>query len=277
MTTRILTDSTCDLPADLVDRYRIAVVPSYVNLKGQSLRDEIDLSRETFYRDLPTYDPYPTTASASPGEYATSYTQLAEEGADDIVAIHVAGSLSSILNASQNGADLAGVNAHLIDSGQLSLGLGFQVLAAAELAAQGVSAVEIKREIIALQKKIFVYALIDSLESLRRSGRVNWIQMRVGTLLQLKLILQVHQGAVEPIGRVRTRRKALKQLVEFGRSHGKLARLALINTNAPDLNTVSDLFSAFIDRHTKTVNAVGSPAIGVHVGPGAVAIAIVHR
>lgn len=276
---RILTDSTCDLPETLIRRHRITVVPAYINSGTRSWRDEVELTRADFYRDLATYRPYPTTSAPPPAEFAGFYQEAAADGATEMISLHVAGSLSSIIDASRLGAAEAdsGVPVHFVDSGQLSLGLGFQVLAAARLAEKGVKAQAIIARLAELQKRVVVYALIDSLDSLRRSGRVNWLQMRVGNLINLKLLLRVHQGKVESIGRVRTRTKAINALVEIVAAQGPYQQIAFLNTDAADFASFQHKITAVLSGREERFAAVAGPAIGAHVGSGALAVAVVSE
>ena len=277
MTIRIVTDSTCDLPADVVEKYQVVVVPAYVNIGLESLRDAVDLSRAQFYEELMGYEQHPTTAAPSAGEFAAVYEALTEAGASEIVSIHVSEKLSSIINSARNGAELGEcVPVTAIDSEQLSMGLGFQVMAAAEAAEKGASAAEIVALLSALRPRVRTFAMLDTLDAVQRSGRVSWVQMRMGNLLRLKQIVDVWDGEVRPIARVRTRRKALSTFAQLVESLGDISQIAFMNTNntAETMAEFQRLFVGFT-AGVEVFETIACPAIGVHVGPQAIGVACV--
>ncbi len=168
----IVTDSTADLPPDLVEKFDIQVVPNLIILNGNTLQDGTDLTREEFYTRLPLLNPPPTTATASSGNYQHVYENLFHRGARFIISIHPPSSLSGIFNAASIAAQAFGERIHIIDSGQLTLGEGFQVLAAAEAVRQGMGIQSIIKLLENMQQRIRVVAMLDTLEYVRRSGRV---------------------------------------------------------------------------------------------------------
>ena len=275
MSIRIVTDSTCDLPETLVAEHGVSVVPLYINMGDQSYLDGVELTREQFYEQLPDYDPPPTTATPGPAQFRQVYDALAAEGATEILSVHISESLSATVNAARLGAQATvTVPVTVLDSGTLSLGTGFLVLAAAKAAAAGRSA----SEIISLLKdqglRTHVFAALDTLEYLRRSGRLNRAMAAVGSWLRMKPLLRMHDG--NPTAeKVRTTEAAIKRLVELLGELVPLERVAVVHTHA------SDKARTLIERvrhllpEGDVLSADITPVFGVHLGPGAVGFACV--
>jgi DegV family protein with EDD domain len=281
MTIRIVTDSTADLPESLVQRHGICVLPAYINMAGESYQDGIDLSRQEFYTRLPDLPSLPTTAAPASGAFMETYLQLAEEGATDIISIHIASTLSAILNSARLGAEAAGatrkdLHVHLFDSRQLSMGLGLLVLIAAEAAAAGRNPEEIMALLQNRVQYTYVVAVLDTLEFLRRSGRVNWTEFSLGTLLKIKPLITVFDGEAKSSARVRTSKRAVNQMISLLEAFGSLERMAILHTTA--LSAAEDLrgrlHHLFPGSDTPEIVEV-TPAIGAHIGPGAVGVACV--
>ena len=275
MSIRIVTDSTCDLPDELAARHGITVVPMYINVGRQSYLDGVELSREEFYARLPEYDPPPTTAAPGPQQFRRLYEALAEGGATEILSIHISASLSATLNAAQLAAkETTAVPVTVLDSGQLSLGTGFLILTAARAVAEGRSMDEILALLEEQMPRTHVFAALDTLEYLRRGGRMNRALAAVGTWLQMKPLLRMHMG--NPTAeRVRTTEAATQRLVTLLSELVPLERVALVHTHSHD--RVADLLRRV--RHLLPEGEVMSeditPVFGVHLGPGAVGFACV--
>jgi DegV family protein with EDD domain len=271
---RIVTDSTCDVPAELAERLQITVVPAYVQMEGQSLRDREQISRAAFYQKLPHLSEVPTTATPPAHEFAVAFRELAGQ-AEEVVAILLSQSLSGMYNAAFLGAqEVPQLKVHLVDSRQLAMGLGWQVIVAAEAAAAGQPASEILARLEGLRPRIRILTMLDTLEYLRRSGRVAWAQAAAARLLRIKPLIEVHEGEVVLLGRVRTRRAALNRLVEMVESLGPLDRLAIVHTTADDVGAFRDRLGAFFPEERMLVSHVG-PVVGAHVGPNALGVAAV--
>ena len=195
MTIRIVTDSTCDLPADIVARYGICVVPLYIHVGDQEFLDGIDMTREEFYKRLPDFTVNPTTAVPSPLKFRAIYNALADEGATGVLSIHISIRLSSVVDVAYVAAqDTTSVPVTVFDSRQLSLGTGFLVETAAILAGQGASMDEIIAALNDQIKRTHVFAALDTLKYLRRSGRMNSVIATLGDLLQIKPFLKMYEG-----------------------------------------------------------------------------------
>jgi len=275
MPVRIVTDSTCDLPAETIAHYGIRVVPLYINVGKQGFLDGIDITREEFYTRLPGFAEHPTTAVPSPQKFRAIYDALAEEGAREVLSIHVAVALSAIVNVASIAAqECTSVPVTVFDSQQLSLGTGFLVETAAKLAAAGGSLAEILAALDAQIKRTRVFAVIDTLEFLKRSGRMNQFIANIGTLIQLKPILTMYAGK-PTTERVRTRERATKRLIQMLSEVGKIERIAIVHTNAPD--RVAELrtqAAALLPHGTILVTDI-TPVIGAHIGPGAFGFAVI--
>jgi DegV family protein with EDD domain len=280
MSLKIVTDSTCDVPAELVERYNLTVVPAYVNIGPESYLDGVNLARSEFYDKLASYPSYPTTAAPAPAQFAAVYEQLAAEGASAILSLHIASSLSSFCNSAIQGAQTAalttGVPITVWDSRQLSMGLGFQVLAAAEAAEAGATLAEITALLADLRPRIHIFCLLETLDAVRRGGRINWLQMSMGNLLKIKPLVHAYEGEVNLVERVRTRGRALPRLVEMVRELGPLSHLALLDANsAEEAHKLGELLRPHLPPDLSPLYNTACPAIGVHVGAQALAVGCV--
>jgi DegV family protein with EDD domain len=276
MSIKIVTDSACDLPEEIVAEHHITVVPLYINVGDQSYLDGVELSRQEFYERLAGWKTPPTTSIPGPEQFRQVYERLAAEGATEILSIHISISLSGILNVVRLGAQEAKTApVTVFDSKQLSLGTGFLVLTAAKAAAAGRSMAEIVALLEEQAWRTHVFAALDTLEFLRRSGRVNGFHSGVGNLLSVKPLLKMHNG--EPTSeRVRTRRRAIKRLIRLVSDLGPLEQLALVHTNAPDAaEALRQQSWRLFPEGQEPLSVDVTPVIGAHIGPGAVGFACI--
>lgn len=271
----LVTDSTSDIPSELLEANHIYMVPNTVNINGQSYLDGIEISRDEFYRQLPGLRSQPTTATGSPGTYQTLYNDLLAKGFEKIISIHPSRLLSGIYNAASNAALLFDNKVYVIDSTQLSLGLGFQVLAAAEDIANGNTLETILSNIEAVRRRVRVVAMLDTLEYVRRSGRVSWAKARIGNLLRFKPFVELKDGKVLSIGESRTRRKGIERLLDMINKFGKLEMIAILHSNAEsDALKIQDQVKNLTSKnHSLLINV--TTVIGVHVGPNALGFAVI--
>ncbi len=272
---RIITDSTSDVPPKVAERLHITVVPAYVQVGNRSYRDDgTGINREEFYARLPTMPVVPTTAVPPAHEFATAYRSLVGE-ADEVIAIVIATSLSGMYNVARLGArEVPELKVHVVDSGQVTMGLGWMAIAAAEAAADGQSAEEILALVENMKPRVHVYAMLDTLEYLRRSGRVSWVRAKAAQVLRIKPIVEVLLGRVSDFGRTRTRRRAIERLVALARTGGRLERLAVLHTCAPE---VQDLRRRLADLCSpkQLLTVAVTTIIGTHVGPRGLGVAAV--
>jgi DegV family protein with EDD domain len=270
----IVTDSTADLPESLAESNHIHVVPNLVIVEGQSLEDGKDITRQEFYERLPGMRLFPTTATASSGTYQHLYQKIIRQGANYILSIHAASLLSGIVNAASAAAQAFGERVRVLDSKQISLGLGFQVLAAAEAAARGASLAAILTLVEEIQHRIRVMAMLDTLEYVRRSGRVSWARARLGSLLRVKPFLDVKNGLVTSLGEARTRKNGIERLKRFLLELGPLEKLAILHTNAEaDAHQLLEDLDMQLPTPPLVVNV--TTVIGAHVGPNGLGFAAV--
>jgi DegV family protein with EDD domain len=267
----LVTDSNGDVPADFVERYHIRVVPSILNMDGQALRDGVDISRAEFYRRLPALKTPATTAVPSAGEFEELYRAC---GDADIIAIHLSSKLSGFYNVSRVGAEACGARVTLIDSEQLSMGLGWQTIAAAEAIAAGKSVAEVVDIVADVRRRVTVVAVLDTLEYARRSGRVSHLKALMGELLQVKPMLSIVNGEVASLGQHRTRSKGLAKVKEIAQALGPLERLAIMHSNAlDDAQALAAQLSA--QSATQPIVLEFTAVLGTHMGPGAVGVGAV--
>jgi len=276
MSIAIVTDSTCDIPAELVTKYKIHVVPNIIVMEGKSIEDGQGISRQEFYERLPDMDPLPTTSTASSGKYQELYENIFSRSYDQIISIHAASSLSGICNAASIAARDFGGHVHVVDSQQISLGIGFQVLTAAEAALQGNTLQSILAHLADVRTRIRVVAMLDTLEYVRRSGRVSWARAKVGSLLRIKPFIEVVKGEVRRAGDVRTRPRGIARLRDLLLSLGPLERLGIIHSNAED-DAHQFLASLDIDTTYEPIIVNATTVIGTHVGPNGLAFAVVIK
>lgn len=278
MLTRIVTDSTCDLPADLVNSHGISVIPMYINFGEQGYQDGIEITRQEFYQRLPNSDPFPTTAAPGLDSFKAVYSRLAEEGADEILSIHVSASLSAVMDVARTAvSEFSDIPVTVYDSDQLSLGTGFQVLEAARAAAKGMPKEDILALLDNLSSRTYVFAALDTLEYLKRSGRMNAFMANLGSILQVKPILTMHAGS-PGAERVRTKEKSISRLIELVEELGPIEKVALVHTNAQ--SEAADLWQKashlFVDQDMPLSIDV-TPVLGAHLGPGAVGFTCITK
>lgn len=275
MTVAIVTDSTSDLPTDLANACRISVIPNIIVIGGRSLVDGEDISREEFYRRLPEMLELPTTATASPGSYEEIYERLLTDGAEGVLSIHTSAKLSGIFNSANAAAQDFGSRVHVIDSWQVSMGLGFQAIAAAEAALGGAGLEEITRLVEAMRPRVRLVAMLDTLEYIRRSGRVSWAKARLGNLLRLKPFVYVQEGEVRSLGQARSRSKGIARLKELLHEHQPYRRLAMLHTNArDDAVEMLDSMEYHFSESPLIINV--TTVIGAHVGPNGLGFTVVQ-
>jgi DegV family protein with EDD domain len=272
----IVTDSTSDIPAFLIDQHGIEVIPTILIIEGKEYVDGSGISREEFYTRLPYFNSPPTTAAPSIGEFQTRYQRLLENGCDHIISIHPASQLTTIINSARQAAQDFPGRITVLDSGSLSLGLGYQVLAAAEAAENGLQAA--LAEIESARKRLHVSAALDTMEYLRRSGRVPGAVAALGGLLSIKPLIELTDGEVKAIGAVRTTKQANERMLNFLLAGGKFERLAILHTNAEGrarqlLNGLMQRSSQSVPREILMVNVTA--VIGTHLGPNGLGFAAV--
>ena len=275
----IVTDSTCDIPPFLVEQHELEVVPCILVIDGKEYVDGQDITREEFYRQLPALKTQPTTAAPSIGDFSARYDSLlTKSGCDHILSIHAAGALTSLLNSARQAASDFPDRVTCIDSTSLSLGLGFQVLAAAEAAEFGLQAAI--EAVKSAHRRLHVFAALDTMEYLKRSGRVPATVAMLGSLLSLKPLIELTNGEVKAVGAVRTASQANERMTKFLLEGGSLEKLAILHTGAEArarefLNELMQTSSQSVPRDILMVNV--TTVIGTHVGPNGMGFAAVRK
>lgn len=266
----IVTDSTSDIPADFVRELDITVVPAHVIFGNDSYDDGVTITREEFYQRLVASSELPTTATPSAGEFAEVYQQLGS----DIVSIHLAAKLSSVFSTAHAATQLVpDLNVTLFDSTSLAMGLGWQVIIAARAAQAGQSVAQIIQLLEDTRPRVRVYAGLDTLEYVRRSGRVSWAKAMVSQLLHIKPILEVRDGVVTQLERVRTRRTLQARLKELAHELGPVDSLAVQHTRAyDDARLMADELAAVLPLREPIVVCEATTTIGTHIGPNGLGI-----
>lgn len=271
----VVTDSTADLTPDIAARYGITVVPLNVHFGQQTFRDQVDLSTDEFMARLATSGKLPTTSQPSVGAFETAFRELAKTH-DEIVAVLLSSRLSGTVQSAQLAAEgvADAIQVEIVDSLNVSYALGLQAIRATELAATGHSAAEIAATLHVELTSYHLVFFVETLEHLRRGGRIGKAAQLVGSVLNLKPLLRVDEGQVVPFERTRTRKKALAALVNFARDMHGIDRVAVIyNTTPDDANAlIADIAPLNADPDVPIVNF--GPVIATHLGPGVVGLAI---
>src|SRR5919201_5101429 len=268
----IVTDSTADLPAQLVKSRGLTVVPLTLNFEGRSLLDGVEIRPSEFYRKLPNATTLPTPSQPSPARFAEAYTKLLENHAE-IVSIHISEKLSGTYASAVQGAEMADAKrVRVVDSQLGSMSLGLLTLAASTIAAEGASAETIETRINEMRAQVHTYFSVATLEFLRRGGRIGSASALLGSVLQVKPVLCIRDGLVTPLERVRTLDRALNRIVELAREfdHGKGLCVIVGHADAEaDAERVAHELEPVAE--TLMIQPLG-PVVGAHAGPGVVGV-----
>ena len=281
MKVAIVTDSASDLPPARAAALGIAVVPLAVNFGVQSYKAGVDLSIDEFWTRMTAPDaPFPTTAASAPGDFKAAYDHAFADGADAIVSIHPAGTLSGTIKSAEIARGmLADREIHIVDSKSASMAEGILAEMGVEMAKLGVSAAEIARALEARVPDIDLYVALDTLEYLKRGGRISGTRAAIGTLLSFKPIITIKDGAVEAAERVRTKARARERVIELLTAK-PVERLAILYTppSEPDSfrEEVIARMPGGVDPAGVTVQVVG-PSVGPHLGPGCLGGVLLYR
>ena len=272
MGVRVVTDSVCDLPDDLIERHGIQVVPLTIRFGTEELIDRKELSTDEFWRRLADSDVLPETSAPSAGAFEGAFRRLVEDGATGIICINLSSKLSATMQSAQVAAQAVQADCPVvvIDSLMVSMGLGSLCLTAAQRAADGDSLESIVANVTDRRNRSKLYGALDTLEFLKKGGRVGNARALLGTMLAIKPVLEVRDGVVEEAGKVRTRSKALRLLVDRVKE-GPFENLAVLHGNAPDLDELLDLLEPLATRDQIVVGQIG-PVIGTHAGPRVIGV-----
>jgi DegV family protein with EDD domain len=277
----VVTDSASDLGPEVAQEYGITVVPLAVSFGAETFKAGVDLSTEEFWERMTAPDaPFPTTAASAPGDFQAAYEQCFANGAEAIVSIHVAALLSGTLKSAQIARDmLPDREIHLVDSQGASMAQVILAQMAVEMARMGVGAAEIARVLESRVPDLRMFVVLETLEYLRKGGRISGAQAAIGTLLSVKPIIRVVAGVVETADRVRTRSKARERCIELI-CERPIERLAILHTISPDVDAFRDEVvtraEGGIDPAHVQVGIVGA-SVGPHLGPGCLGAAVLYK
>jgi len=273
MPVKIVTDSGADLPEELAEELGISVVPVYVRFGEEVYRDRVTISEDEFYERL-THDPvHPNTTQPGPQDFLEVYQKLSSD-ADGIVSIHISGKLSGTYNSALMARDMleGGCPVEVVDSETLSMSVGLIAIAAAEMAKAGESMDKIVEWVKQAIPKTYLFFLLDTLEYLRRGGRIGKAKALLGSVLNVKPMLTVKDGVLVPAGQVRTRAKGMDKLFEFVKEATDIQDLAVVYNTTPDeAQNLAERLGSVFDSEKIRMARVG-PGLGVHGGPGAIMV-----
>ncbi len=273
---RIVTDSACDLPQAVADELNISIVPLTIRIDGHEYVDRADLTPAEFWAKCAVAAALPETAAPSPGQFEATYRQLAADGATSIVVISLSGDLSATMQSAELAARSVGeggnpIKVSVVDSRSATLGLGAIVTDCARLARGGASHDAVVERATDLATRTKVWGALDTLENLKKGGRIGGAKAMLASALAIKPIIEVRDGKVEQGGKQRTRSKALAFLVETLINAGPVENLMVMNADCSDV----DDFVEMLRPHYHGTIVVGDigPVVGTHAGRGTIGIA----
>jgi DegV family protein with EDD domain len=273
---RIVTDSACDLPQALADELGIVIVPLSIRFGAEEFVDRQDLSVAEFWRRSKASAVLPSTAAPSPGAFEVAYRTLKDQGATGVVVVSLSGELSATIQSAQLAARAVAddISVTVVDSRSVTIGQGMIAVAAARRAAQGASEAEVAALVTSLAERTQVWGALDTLENLKKGGRIGNAKALLASVLSIKPIIEIRHGKVEEGGKQRTRSKAMAFLVEKVRSEiasrGSIENLAVVHAATTDVDAVVAQLQA-IYPHPIVIGDIG-PVIGSHAGTGTIAV-----
>lgn len=273
MTVKVITDSSCDLPQELADELGIIIVPLSIRFGAEEFVDRKDLTPDEFWARVDKSPTLPETAAPSPGAFEEAFRAAAAEGHDGVVAVLLSGGLSATVQSAELAAEAVKdtITVRVIDTRQASAGVGLIALNAARLAKAGKGLDDVAGAAADEVGRTRLYATFDTLDNLRKGGRIGRAQALFGSVLSMKPVIELVNGEVEAESRQRTRSKSLRHLADKVREAGKVDHLVLLHADAPDYNDLLVLLEEFIPREDIIVTKIGA-VIGTHSGPRAMGV-----
>jgi DegV family protein with EDD domain len=264
---RIVTDSSCDLTAAEAEGLGIEIVPLSIRFGADEFQDRSQLSVEDFYRLMAERPELPETAAPAPGTFEAAFRRQVAAGADQVLCINLSSDLSATMQSAQNGAKAADdIRVTVFDSKSITAGLGTMVLEAARLAADGADTAAIVAHLETLRAGTRVMGALDTLDNLKKGGRIGGAQAMIGSLLSIKPVIDISTGKVEEFGKARTRKKALAMLRDELFKRGTPTHVSVFHGMAPDVDDFLDMISDRLDPSTVRTGMIGA-VIGTHGGP----------
>ena len=275
MAVKIVTDSSCDLPDQLVQELGITVVPLYVRFGEEVYREGVEISEDEFYQRL-EHDPiHPNTTQPTPQDFAEVYQKLSQE-ADGIVSIHISTKLSGTCNSALQAIEMIEKKCpiEVVDSTVLTMSLGLIDIVAATMANAGESLDKVVEEVKQTIPSIHLLALFDTLKYLLLGGRIGKAKALLGSVLKVKPVLTLKDGEVVPAGQARTRSKGIERLFELAQNAVDIQDLAVVYSTTPDeAQALAERIGSVFDKEKIKIARVG-PVLGVHMGPGALIVTL---
>lgn len=276
---RVVTDSTSDLPRDLAQALGIIVVPAYVHFGSKSYRDGVDIGPDELYKRMLDGPAHPTTSAPAPGDFAEAYKKLSAE-TDEIVSIVVTSKHSAVYDSALLGRESikGSCRIEVVDSQSTTMGLGLVTVAAARMAKDGRSMAEVLEAARRAIPRTHGLALLDTLKYALKGGRLSRAGTLIGSLVKVKPILTIESGVISPSGVTRTRDKGMERLLDFVRKHLPVEEVAVVHSTSPDeAQSLAQRIQSMASLKTQPIVSRLGSALGVHGGPGTLAVALRER
>lgn len=271
MTVGIVTDSSCDLNDDDIAGLNVGIVPLFVRFGPEEFADREEISIDEFYQKMAESEHFPQTATPAPGRYVEAYKKHLDDGCETVVCICISSKISATMQSAVQAANELEADIRVVDSQSVSAGLGTMVLEAARLAADGADADEIVASTEKASKSTRLFGTLNTLENLKRGGRIGGAQAMLGSMLSIKPIIDLSSGEVEEAGRQRTRKKALMWLCNKAKESQPIKHLTVIHGQATDVDDFHKMLIAATDLKDIKITKIG-PVVGAHAGAGVMAI-----
>lgn len=277
MAVRIVTDSACDLPQEVCDELGVEVVPLTIRFGDREYVDRKELDTPAFWRKLQASSVLPETAAPSVGAFEETFRRLADEGADGVLCINLSARLSATMQSAQVAAKAldGDCDVEIVDSHSASMGIGNLVVHAARRANEGADLDTIVQEVVDRRDRQYVLAALDTLEYLRKGGRIGGAQAMLGSMLSIKPVISVTDGAVEKAGKARTRTKAMQMMIDRVPA-GRVEAVSVLHAEAPDVDEFLAMLAPAAEGAEMVVGTIG-PVVGVHTGPRVIGVAWIER
>ncbi|MHB8681759.1 MAG: DegV family protein [Acidimicrobiales bacterium] len=269
----VVTDSACDLSPQMAEDRGVRVVPLTIRFGEEEFVDRDELSTKEFWDRVTTGTVMPETAAPSPGAFQAAFVEAAENGADAVCCITLSSGVSATYQSARTAAEHVSdrIRVSVTDSQSMTMGIGMLVVAALDMADDGATLDQIEAEVLRLRDRTRVFGVVDSLEFLKRGGRIGGAQALLGSMLSIKPVIEIRNGVVEVESKQRTRSRSLQYLAGKALEAGPLERLAVANGVAPDIDEVLTILEKARPRHELIVTELG-PVIGAHGGPGTIGL-----
>ena len=272
---RIVTDSACDLPDATLVELGIGLVPLRIRFGDEELVDRVELSTKEFWARCASSPQLPSTAAPSPGQFQEAFEAMADQGAEGVVCVNLSSKMSATIESARQAARALDGRfpVRVVDSLSVTLGIGLVVTEASRAAAAGAGLDEVVARAESTASAIKLYGAIDTLENLKKGGRIGGARALLGSMLSIKPVIEVRDGVVEEESKQRTRSRSLRYLADKVKSAGPLSRLAVFSADAPDVDEFVGLLEGVSPTEGSTLFGDVGPVIGTHAGRGAIGVA----